>query len=157
MLTIDPPARHERRDRLDAEQRAGEVDADDAVPVGQLDLQQAFPERDAGVVDESVDTTVDLLDPRPELAPVLRLGNVEPPIRDALAELRIVLCEVGGDHRRTLARERRASAAPCPPAAPVTTTILPSTRPIRPRTLLSLRRPGSGAAEAITPSSSTTA
>src|SRR6478735_7230109 len=32
---------------------------------------------------------------------------------------------------------RRASAAPCPPAAPVTTTILPSTRPIRPRTLLS--------------------
>ncbi len=42
----------------------------------------------------------------------LRLGDVEAAIRDAVAELRIVLAQVGRDHRRALARERRASAAP---------------------------------------------
>ena len=125
---------HQGRDGLDPEERAGEVDREHAIPVAERDLLEPGAERDAGVVDETVDTAVLCCEPRAERRPVVRARDVERagtrscpphPRRRRSSSWRSVATTVAPSRASSL-----ASAAPCPLAAPVTTTILPSTRPI---------------------------
>ena len=108
-------ARHQRRHRLDAEQRAGQVDPDDALPVGDLDLREPLAERDAGVVDETVDAPVGLGEPGRQRAPVLGPRDVELPVDDPVAEPGILLVRFRRD--RTSRPRARARGPPRPLAA----------------------------------------
>src|SRR5262249_50099142 len=54
---------HETRDGLGAEECAGEIHGDLALPAVERHLQHAEAAEDPGVVDEDVDATVDLADP----------------------------------------------------------------------------------------------
>ena len=82
IVTMDAPGRHQRGQRLDAEQRAGRVHAEDPLPVDQLDVQQPGQVRESRVVDQAVHLPV----PDPQLGrepgPRGGVGHVELPIDD---------------------------------------------------------------------------
>jgi hypothetical protein len=95
--------RHEGGERLDAKQRPVDIDRHHPVELGQRYLVETLAQRDAGVVDQAVDATVALADPRGELRPRRLGGHVENARDDRRRELRHA--HVGGDHRRSLRGE----------------------------------------------------
>jgi hypothetical protein len=98
---------HERRDRLDPEHRAREVDAQDAIPVLEPDLVEPRAPRDAGVVDEAVHGPELAAQPRGGVLPIVRVPDVEPPEGDAGGRRLERILDVGGDHLRALGGQRR--------------------------------------------------
>lgn len=69
------PGRHQRRQRLHAEHRTGEVHRERPVPVGDRDLVQARTHRDTGVVHQAVHRPVP--QPVPQRMPVLDPRHIE--------------------------------------------------------------------------------
>ena len=104
-------------------------------------VSEPRPVRDPRVVDETVDSGRGPRSPRRRpRASFPRSATSRRPVHDVARPAgygRGLADDVGCDHVRPSRTSHAASAAPCPPAAPVTTTTFPSTRPHLSRTSLS--------------------
>ena len=124
---------HRRIDRLRAQEGAGEVGLDHAVPLGDVERVRRLADVDAGVVDEDVDAAElagDALDHGGDRGLVGDVGGHGDRLGAGLLELR----DGGGRFRFVAADDRdrapasaspRAMPSPMPPLPPVTMATLP--------------------------------
>ena len=125
---------HDRRRRLDAEERPGEIDRQHAIPigargVGEIDAAQ----RNAGIVDQHMQRAECTLGERDGVAPILFAGDVEvavvAPCRRPARSIAPARAPSASSTSPTTTRapacaNTRASAAPCPRLPPVMRTVL---------------------------------
>ena len=126
-----------RDQRLGAQERAGQVDLDDPLPVLVLDLAEAALVPDTGVVDQDV-RAAQRRRPLGERRDLGRVPHVaqhrgDHPLPGELRRRPLQFLRPVGDRHDgpPPARNAAAVALPIPELAPVTTTVLPPNRPPR--------------------------
>ena len=125
-LMIEPPpaALSCLDDGLHAEERAGEVDVDDLLPLGHVELADLAERDDARVVDERGEPAERLDGDVDGGIPLLGVGDVEVDVARGVAELvgeclALVVEDVADDHFCALGDERLGVSGahpPCPAA-----------------------------------------